>query len=351
MSKSDKIKNFDPNSVGVNNGHFIGLPFEEEEADLLLLSMPWDVTVSYGAGTSSGPDNILKASTQLDLHDADYPNAWHRGIYMRRSPDALFESSRSLRPQAEVYIQELEAGKKVEDYPALKEILDQVNLGCMDMVSIVRKMTSALMEKGKLLGIVGGDHSCSLGYLQALAQLYPSFGVLQIDAHQDLRKAYEGFIYSHASIFYNALQLPQLNKLVQVGIRDRCEEEAEMVDSSDGRISCYLMDDIRRAEFTGSNWSETVDKIIADLPEHVYISFDIDGLDPMLCPNTGTPVPDGLSYSEARYLLKRVSDSGKKIIGFDLCEVAGGKQEWDGNVGARVLYTLCGAMLNQSSTA
>ena len=347
MSKPKKIKSFDPNGIGVDNGHFIGLPFNEEESDLVLISVPWDVTVSYRAGTASGPDNILQASRQLDLFDADYPNAWQRGIYMRESPDALFETSRTLRPQAEVYIQELEAGKEVKDYPALREILDQINLGCVDMIRVIHQISSTLLDKGKLVGLVGGDHSCPQGYLQALAERHEDFGILQIDAHQDLRQAYEGFTYSHASIFYNILQMPQVRRLVQVGIRDHCDAEMEMVRQSEGRIQVYPMDELRGKQFTGQSWSEQVDRIIDDLPAKVYISFDIDGLDPALCPNTGTPVPGGLSYSEARYLIKRLSASGREIIGFDLCEVAGRGKEWDGNVGARVLYTLCCAMLHQ----
>jgi len=174
---------------------------------------------------------------------------------------------------------------------------------------------------------------------------HEEFGILQIDAHMDLREAYEGFKYSHASVFYNVIQLPSVSKLVQVGIRDFCDAEHEL-SQNDSRIETHTMGMIREKKFEGTSWGTYVDQLIAALPEKVYISFDIDGLDPSFCPNTGTPVPGGLQFHEATYLIKKIVTSGKKIIGFDLSEVAGLGNEWDGNVGARILYKLCGAILS-----
>lgn len=111
-----------------------------------------------------------------------------------------------------------------------------------------------------------------------------------------------------------------------------------------GRVDVARSADIRRQQFEGITWRKQCDAIIARLPEAVHISFDIDGLDPTLCPNTGTPVPGGLSFEEATYLLTRVAASGRRIIGFDLVEVSPGKDEWDANVGARLLWHLCGVM-------
>jgi len=181
-----------------------------------------------------------------------------------------------------------------------------------------------------------------LGYLKALAQTHESFGILQIDAHMDLREAYEGFTYSHASIFYNALKLPQVEQLVQVGIRDFCDEELNLVNNSDGRVKVFYDHDIKDSAFNGIQWDSYCEEIIDELPDKVYLSFDIDGLDPKLCPNTGTPVPGGLSFREAIYLIKKVVESGRTIIGADLCEVAGQGHSWDGNVGARILYKMAG---------
>lgn len=337
-TRAEKIQNFDPNGVGLRNGHFIGLPFEEADAQIVLLPVPWDVTVSYGAGTATGPANILEASTQLDLLDPDVPDAWKMGLYMRPSDAEWLHRSEALRPGAERYIEQLEAGQ-----PTDQATLDHINQACEELRAWVQSETAALLEQGKLVGVVGGEHSVPLGFLQALAERHGAFGVLQIDAHMDLRKAYEGFTYSHASIFYNALQLPQITQLTQVGIRDYCEEEVAFAKQS-GRCTIFYDHDLQRQQFCGKNWSSLCGDILETLPEQVYISFDIDGLQPQLCPNTGTPVPGGLEFQQALYLLGQVVESGRQITGFDLCETAGRPHEWDANVGARILYKLANLM-------
>jgi len=195
------------------------------------------------------------------------------------------------------------------------------------------------LDENKIPGLLGGDHSTPYGLIKAISERYPNFGILQIDAHMDLRKAYEGFVWSHASIFYNVMQTLPIRKLVQVGIRDYCQEETDYAMSLQDRITINTDRDMRRSLFQGISYHEICKNIIAHLPDEVYVSFDIDGLDPSLCPSTGTPVPGGLSIQEAFYLLELVKESGRKIIGFDLCEV-GGNNAWDANVGARVLYKL-----------
>jgi agmatinase len=194
------------------------------------------------------------------------------------------------------------------------------------------------------VAMLGGDHSTPLGFIRALGEKYNRFGVLQIDAHADLRKAYEGFTYSHASIMYNALKLPAVGRLVQVGIRDYCDEELDVMKRAGGRIVTYFDQDIKEQLFGGTSWAAICDKIIADLPHDVYVSFDIDGLNPKLCPNTGTPVAGGFEFEEVAFLIKKLVKSGRKIIGFDLNEVAPGADDWDANVGARLLYHLCNWM-------
>jgi agmatinase len=138
--------------------------------------------------------------------------------------------------------------------------------------------------------------------------------------------------------------LPTVKKLVQVGIRDFGEAEYEMIRGSEGRIHTFFDARLTRARLDGMPWREQVDSIVAELPQHVYLSWDIDGLDPTLCPNTGTPVPGGLSFQQAVALLEGVCRAGKKIVGFDLNEVSpgDGSSEWDGNVGARLLYKMIG---------
>src|SRR5262249_32143594 len=153
----------------------------------------------------------------------------------------------------------------------------------------VHDHTRSLMEKGKLVALLGGDHSTPLGYMKACAEKYGDFGILQIDAHCDLRKAYEGFNYSHASIMYNALnEIPQLKKLVQVGIRDFGSDEYQYIKDNADRVSTYFDKQIRTRQFEGETWKHISEEIIDQLPQKVFISFDIDGLDPKLCPHTGT---------------------------------------------------------------
>ena len=132
---------------------------------------------------------------------------------------------------------------------------------------------------------------------------------------------------------------------MQVAIRDYCHQEKQLIQDSNGRVKVFYDRDNRRRMYEGANWKQICDEIVKELPEKVYISVDIDGLDPKLCPNTGTPVPGGMEYEELMYLLNRIKESEKEIIGFDLCEVSPGEgTEWDGNVGARVLYHLCGVI-------
>jgi agmatinase len=136
---------------------------------------------------------------------------------------------------------------------------------------------------------------------------------------------------------FNALKIPQVSKLVQVGIRDYCEDEKVLSDTST-RIHTFYDSDIKAQQYEGKTWSAICQQIVTTLPDTIYLSIDIDGLDPKLCPNTGTPVPGGFEFEQVIYLIQQVVKSGKKIIAFDINEVAPGKDEWDANVGARLLY-------------
>ena len=333
-------EHFDPNGPGLKNNNFIGLPFDLERANLVLLPVPWDVTVSYQAGTSTGPENIRQASTQLDLMHPIAPQAWKKGIYF--APENIYWRKRNeeLRPKAKSYINFIESGGKIAAQKAMQNILEEVNYSCTSLCNWVEAETTALLQQDKIIGLIGGDHSSPLGYLKALGKQYPSFGILQIDAHMDLRAAYEGFTYSHASIFHNVMSLTSVSKLVQVGIRDYCQAEWEYVQQHSNKVEVFFDTTLKENQFKGLNWHQQCMQIIASLPDLVYISFDIDGLEVSYCPNTGTPVPGGLSFEQACYLLTQLHHSGKKIIGFDICEVAGSGHEWDANVGARMTYHL-----------
>jgi len=329
-------KEFDPNGYAIKNDNFIGLPYNEETAKIILLPVPWEATVSYTTGTALGPQNILAASYQLDLMDWKFKNAWETPIYMAPINSSIKQLSDTTRALAIQHIDNLEQAKKIDF-----DLVNQVNKNSEQLNTWVYEQTKTLLKKGKKIGLVGGEHSVPLGYLKALAEKEGAFGILQIDAHFDLRTAYENFTYSHASIFYNVLeQIPQIQQLTQVGIRDACQNELDYANAHSNRIIFYGMNYIREQIYTQvQTYHEICQKIIASLPQKVYVSFDIDGLDPKLCPNTGTPVPEGLEFMEAVHLLHQIINSGRTIIGFDLCEV-GSASEWDGNVGARILYKL-----------
>lgn len=329
---------FDPGGVGLTNGNLFGFPFDYGTADIIVLGIPWEVTASYGAGTALAPQAIRLASPQLDFYDFDHPQGWKRGIFMPPIPTSVLETNQRLRPVADRLIQAQEQGQFPTLDSPLAQDLQLINQACEDLNQWLFHQSQTALGQGKRLGIIGGDHSVPLGYLQALAQVYPQFGILQIDAHGDLRQAYEGFTYSHASIMHNSLEIPEITKLVQVGVRDICEEEVQVIEGSD-RIHTHYDWDLKQNHYRGINWSQTCQDIIRPLPQQVYISFDVDGLDPKLCPHTGTPVPGGLNLEDVFYLLRQVVQSGRQVIGFDLCEV--GNDGWDGNVGARITYKLC----------
>ena len=347
MSKATKIRAFDPNSPGDANAQIYGLPFTPDEADIVLVPVPWEVTTSYGGGTSRGPGAIFDASFQVDLFHPDFPELWKRGIAMDKEPTALRQQSDALRKRAERVIDLLSQGGSAKEKARAAKDLKLINAECATMNDWVEARTGHWLDRGKLVGLVGGDHSTPLGFFRALAERNGEFGILHIDAHLDLRAGYEGFTYSHASIMYNALQLKEVVTLTQVGIRDLCSAENEVILREGKRLNVVRNADIRRQQYEGITWREQCDVIVGTLPDKVHISFDIDGLDPSLCPNTGTPVPGGLAFEEATYLLSRLAASGRRIIGFDLVEVTPGRNdEWDANVGARLLWHLCGVMAN-----
>jgi agmatinase len=276
---------------------------------------------------------------QVDLFDPLVKDCWKIGLAMEDISKKILSKNIALRKVALTYIRNIEKGVSIET-PAMKKIRTEVNKGCTELKLWVKESVEKQLRKNKLVGLVGGDHSTPLGFIEVLAEKH-SFGILQIDAHCDLRNAYEGFEYSHASIMYNALKISNVKKLVQVGIRDWCEEEDSYIRNSNRRVKTFFDYQIKKRLYQGHKWASICSDIIRELPKKVYISFDIDGLDPKLCPNTGTPVPGGLEFEQATFLLELLARSGKKVIGFDLNEVSPGNSEWNGNVGARMLLKMC----------
>lgn len=341
MNKAEKIKSFDAGGVGQHSAGLFGLPFTLEECDTVILPVPWEVTVSYGGGTVKGPEAVSQASYQVDLYDPLVPDAWTYGIGMDEIPEEVKNKSHRLRLQSEEYIEALAKGADAGN-PEMKKIAGEIGKACRWLNEFVKARCLHFLKQGKCLGLLGGDHSTPLGMIQALAELHPSFGILQIDAHADLRDAYEGFEFSHASIMFNALKIKQVEKLVQVGIRDYCAEELELIQKSNMRVQTFFDRDIKHRLYRGDSWDRVCNRIVAALPEKVYLSFDIDGLDPKLCPHTGTPVAGGFEAEEILFLLEKIVLSGRTIIAFDLNEVAPGPDgdDWDANVAARLLFRI-----------
>lgn len=337
MTKPDKIRDFDPNGIGDANNNIYGLPFDCEDASIIIIPVPWEVTVSYKAGAANGPEAIFKASYQVDLYDPYVKDAWKLGIAMDEVNPELKARGQILRKKAESYIDLYSLGKLPEENASMRKVLEEINIACGEMNKWVKAQSLKYLNKKKIVALLGGDHSTPLGLIQALAEKHDSFGILHIDAHADLREAYEGFEFSHASIMYNAIKIPQLSHLVQVGIRDYCEAELSLI-NADKRITTFFDRNLKHQQYEGISWASQCDNIIHALPQKVYISIDIDGLDPKLCPDTGTPVPGGLEFEEVVYLVEKLVSSKRRIIGFDINEVSPGDDEWDANVAARLLY-------------
>ncbi len=333
------MTSFNPNDPGVANGNYFALPYKLEESEIVIISVPWDVTTSYGAGTNKGPEAIIEASVQVDLFDSSVEKAWEIKIGTFPVSEKIAKLNKKSRKIAEEVIEKLENGCSVKE---VSQELELVNNASAELNDYVYESAKKLLSQGKFTAIVGGDHSVPLGHLKAIGEKYEEFGILHIDAHADLRIGYEGFKYSHASIMYNSLsEIQQVSQLTQVAVRDYCQEESDYINSNP-RIRCFTDKELAKNVFEGKLWKKQCEEIIASLPENVYISLDIDGLSPEFCPGTGTPVPGGLSYNQLDYLLFSLAQSSKKIIGFDLCEVSPQPDdEWDANVGARLLYKLC----------
>lgn len=344
---------FDPNAPAQPGSGAYGLPFTEEEALVVLVPVPWEATTSYGGGAGQGPRAIRNASMQVDLYDLDVEKPYVPGIFMGDEAEEIASANTQAKALAAKII---EAGGEVAGDADLEAALARVNALSEVVNAWVERETTRLLDAKKIVGIVGGDHSVPFGALVALGKKRPKYGVLHFDAHSDTRIAYEGFAHSHASIMHNVLEkVPQVSKLVQVGIRDVCEQEITFCKEQGDRVKMFTDRDLARRRHAGEPFAKTAKEIAEALPQEVWVSFDIDGLDPRFCPSTGTPVPGGLDVQEIITILREVVRAGKTIVGFDLNEVAPNPSdpddEWDGNVGARMLYKLIGFTLASQGKA
>ncbi|MFZ5479739.1 MAG: agmatinase family protein [Myxococcota bacterium] len=323
---------FDPDAPAAGEGLF-GLPFTPEEARVVVLPVPWQATTSYRRGTAGGPAALLRASRQVDLFDLEYGEFWQAGIALADEDPAVARWDAEAERDALAVIAGTGDDAAIARVNALS---DKVNTS-------VYRSTCRLLDAGKIPAVVGGDHSVPFGALRAVSERHPGIGILHVDAHADLREAYEGFTYSHASIFHNVVtRLPGVGRLVQVGIRDVGAAEVAFIRAHPERVATFFDQDVARELAGGTPWLRVVEGIVARLPPEVWISVDVDGLDPAYCPHTGTPVPGGLSFRDLLILIAETSRA-RRIVGFDVNEI--GDDEWDGNVAARILYKLCGAAI------
>jgi len=270
-------------TLNISN-NFLGL--EEKHSNLAtskiaIVSAPYEYTVSYGGGTKMGPTAILEASQYVEFYDeeTDKEICFEQGIC---TIDPLnFDN--------------------ISGKPVLTKIENQVK---------------ELLELGKFIITLGGEHTISTAPIKAHFDKYPNMSILHFDAHSDLRDEYEGTKYSHASIMARVMEFFPPNKLTQVGIRAQCKEEADFIKSKN--VNTFYATEIRRG-FHGVNWQK---KVVDTLNEEIYITFDVDYFDPSIMPSTGTPEPDGFLYNETLEVFRQIIKSGKKIIGFDLNELA-----------------------------
>lgn len=329
----------DPDAPATGGGLF-GLPFAPDEARLVVIPVPFEATTSYGRGTANAPARILTASHQVELNDPQTGDPWKAGIAMLPIDPRVEQWNADACAEA---LPIIAAGGA--NTPELQARLAKVNTIGAELNTWLYERTRECFAAGSIPAIVGGDHSVSFGAIRAAAEQYRGLGILHVDAHADLREAYEGFTWSHASILYNVHErIPNLGHIVQVGIRDFGLAEAQRIEAW-GNLTAFTDAEIGWELLCGEPWMRIAARVVRPLPRKVWVTFDVDGLDPSLCPATGTPVPGGLGWREVLLLLQLLAED-HDIVGFDLVEVGDG--EWDANVGARLLYKLAGWAINTS---
>ncbi len=323
---------FNPNSEA-HSEQIFGLPYKEQEAEIIIHAMPWDATTSSHKGTSKGPEKILEASYQVDLFDENLNNCWQ---------NKLFHKEHELIAQ---YNQQAHQA-------ILNNQVDQLNNLSTKLNNYLKEQSLLAYKNNQKVICLGGDHSTPFGLLQALDQTYEQFSILHIDAHFDLREAYQDFDHSHASIMFNASKLQACKQIIHLGIRDFCEQEFNYAQTNKKSVT-FLNSSIQKQLFEGVSW-KTICSTIQQSIQHknLYISFDIDGLKPYLCPSTGTPVAGGLEFDQVFYLIRYLVDQKHHIIGADLCEVNSPlPNNYDATIGAQALFKLANLIKKSNANA
>lgn len=318
-----------------------------EKCGLVIIPAPWEATTSFKGGTSFAPQLVREASHQMDYFHEVYPTAYQKGIFFKDTHPEVQNLHDEALKKCDFIQSELELPVEKQNLKKLKSETDDVNDLSKSFNDIIYSESKSILEKNKIPAVFGGDHSTPYGLMKALSEKYEDWSILHFDAHLDLRVAYQGFEHSHASILYNASQLPNPPKCVShVGVRDFAKSEFDYANKN--KHHTWSDKTLKSKDFEGQSWVKTCGEILKPLSKNLYISFDVDGLDPQYCPDTGTPVPGGLSYNQACKLIELASGQFN-IIGFDLVEVSSATKDpesWDLNVGVRLLFELCLAALN-----
>lgn len=245
-----------------------------DHARVVLLPIPLDRTTSYVPGTRTGPHEILVASSHMELWDEETKTDVH-SIGICTLPEMEFP------------------------FASMDEVIAEI-----------RRVSAEIVSREKFPVVLGGEHSITPAVVAAVAERHPQLSILQIDAHADLRDSFMGTPHNHACAMRRSLE--HATSLTQVGIRSLCLEEAEAVPSL---ATTIFYDHNMRQE---PSW---MDRVVDSLGETVYLTIDVDGLDPAIMPSTGTPEPGGLSWREALGLLRRVIER-RRVVGCDVVELS-----------------------------
>ncbi len=273
-------------------GELSSAELDPQTARFRIIPVPLERTVSYGAGTAGGPAAILEASVELER---------------------LFRGT-------ETCAQGIATEEPVDCTGSLPEVMEAI-----------ARRTEAVVKSGAIPVTLGGEHALSYGAVRGVARaLDRPLGIVQIDAHADLRKAYQGERHSHASVMQLLAEEDGIS-IAQFGVRALCAEEVAR------RDTCRVF--YRDAEELVTQNIHAVD-LPDDFPEDIYVSFDVDGLDPSILPATGTPVPGGLGYYQALSLCRHAL-KGRRLVGCDIVELAPDKHSTVSNfTTAQITYAL-----------
>ncbi|WP_159022540.1 agmatinase [Formosa sp. L2A11] len=273
----------------MSNKTYAGIPQEYaklEISKIVLIPVPYDGTSTWQKGADKGPKAFLDASENMETYDIEtQTEVYQQGVFLA---DAVTENS---SPEA--------------------------------MVDAVHKTTKKYIKKNKFVTLFGGEHSISIGSIRAFNECFNNLTVLHIDAHADLRKTYQGSACNHACAVYEA---SQTTNLIQVGIRSMDVKETTVMDTE----KTYFAHELASNEF----W---MDSAIDQMTGNVFITFDLDALDPSILPSTGTPEPGGLFWYETLDFLKKVF-AEKNVVGFDIVELCPNKKEKSSDFLAAKLY-------------